>query len=64
MRIGDAGRMIIAITYMFMLCVLLVAGIQAIPSRQPLDLEQLRSQPRLGDSYAPADTAADEESLP
>lgn len=64
MKTGDAGRMIIAITYMFMLCMLLVVGIQAIPSRQPLDLEQLRLQSRLSDSYAPADTAADEESLP
>ena len=64
MRNGDTSRMIIAITYTLALCVLLVAGMQAIPSRRPFGHEQLQSPPRFSDSNLPAETAVGEESLP
>lgn len=57
MKNGDTGRMIIAITYMLALCVLLVAGMQALPSGQPLNFEELQSQPRFSDSNVSVDMA-------
>lgn len=64
MKNGDTSRMIIAMTYTLVLCMLLVAGMQAMPSRQPFDLEHLPSQPRFSDSNVPADMVVGEGSLP
>ena len=64
MRNGDTSRMILAITYTLVLCVLLVAGMQAVPSGRPFDHERLQSPPRFGGSNLPAETAVSEVSLP
>lgn len=62
MKNGDTSRIIVAITYTLVLCILLVAGTQAVPSRQTFGPWHLLTQPRLRAFDVPADEAVGEES--
>jgi hypothetical protein len=64
MKNGDTNRMILAITYVAFLCMVLYAGMQAIPSRQSFKLEYLQLQTRLSDSNVPVSMTVGEEALP